>query len=215
MSFLIFSALEAAVVVTVSTEVWTAVPLMVTLTGFRLHEGMSLTLVNDVVTLQLRFTVPVNPFVPSILIVPEFPVVAPGVTDMEVVAPLPTVKLCNAVILRETLVVALKVPEVPVTVTVTGVEVTAAEVPTASVRTSVPDTEPAAKDAVTPLGKPVAVSVTLPEKAPTSATVIVLVPLPPCATDRVAGEADNVKLGDGLTMTDAAPFATLYMLSPE
>ncbi len=97
-----FSALEAAVGVTVSTEVWTAVPLMVTLTGFRLHEGMSPAFVNVVVTLQLRFTVPVNPFVPSILIVPVFPVVAPGVTDMEVVAPLPTVKLGIGAMLRET-----------------------------------------------------------------------------------------------------------------
>jgi hypothetical protein len=216
MSFLmLLSALEAAVVVAVSTDVWTAVPLMVTLTGFRLHEGMSLAFVNDVVTLQLRFTVPANPFVPSMLIVPVFPVVAPGVTDMEVVPPLPTVKLGSGVMLRETLVVAPSVPEVPVTVTVTGVEVTSAEVRTASVRISVPDTDPAAKDGVTPLGKPVAASVTLPEKPPTSATVIVLVPLPPCATDMVAGEADNVKLGDGLTMTDAAPVATLYMLSPE
>jgi len=62
--------------------------------------------------------------VPSILIVPVFPVAAPGVNDMEVVPPPPTVKLGNGVMLRETLVVAPNVPEVPVTVTVTGVEVT-------------------------------------------------------------------------------------------
>ena len=122
--FMSFSALEAAVVVTVSVEVWAAVPLMVTLAGFKLHEGMSLTLVNDVVTTQLRFTAPENPFVPTMLIIPVFPVVAPGVIDMEVVPPLPTVKPGCGVIDREILVVALSVPEVPVTVTVTGAEVT-------------------------------------------------------------------------------------------
>ena len=119
-----FSALEAAVVVTVSIEVWAVAPLMVTLAGFRLHEGMSLTFVIDVVTLQLRFTVPANPFVPAMLMVPVFPVIAPRAIDMEVVPPLPAVKLGCGVIVRETLVVALRVPEVPVTVTVTGVEVT-------------------------------------------------------------------------------------------
>jgi hypothetical protein len=125
MSFLIlFSALEAAVVVTVSMEVWGVAPLIVTLAGFRLHKGMSLTFVIDVVTLQLRFTVPANPFVPAMLIVPAFPVVAPGAIDMEVVPPLPTVKPGCGVMVREMLVIALCAPEVPVTVTVTGVEMT-------------------------------------------------------------------------------------------
>jgi len=97
---------------------------MVTLGGFRLHEGMSLTFVIDVVTLQLRFTIPANPFVPTMLIVPVFPVVAPGEMEMEVVPPLPGVKLGCGVMDREMLVIALNAPEVPVTVTVTGVEVT-------------------------------------------------------------------------------------------
>ena len=111
-------------VVTVSIEVWTAVPLMLTEVGLRLHEGMSLTFVIDVATLQLRFTAPANPLVPTMLIVPVFPEVAPGVTEMEVVPPLPAVKLGCGVMVRETLVIALSVPEVPVTVTVTGEEVT-------------------------------------------------------------------------------------------
>ena len=111
-------------VVTVKVEVWAVAPLMVTLGGFRLHDGMSLTFVIDVVTLQLRFTVPTNPFVPAMLTVPVFPVVAPGEIDMEVVPPPPPVKPGCGVIVREILVVALTVPEVPVTVTVTGVEVT-------------------------------------------------------------------------------------------
>ena len=122
-------------VVTVSIEVWAAVPLMVTLTGFRLHEGMSLAFVIEVVTLQLRFTVPANPFVPAMLIVPVFPVVAPGAIDMEVVPPLPAVKLGCGVMEREMLVVVLSAPEVPVTVTITGVEVTGAEVLAVNVST--------------------------------------------------------------------------------
>lgn len=122
--FIMFSALEAAVVVTVKVEVWAVAPLMITLAGFRLHEGMSLTFVIDVVTLQVRFTVPANPFVPAILIVPVFPVVAPGEIEMDVVPPLPGVKLGCEVMEREMLVIAFKAPELPVTVTVTGVEVT-------------------------------------------------------------------------------------------
>ena len=66
---------------------------MITEVGFRLHEGMSLTFVIDVVTLQLKLTVPENPLVPAMLIVPVFPVVAPGAIEMEVVPPTPAVKL--------------------------------------------------------------------------------------------------------------------------
>lgn len=92
-SFLSFFALVGAVVVTVRVEVWVAVPLMITLSGFRLQEGISLTLVIDVATAQLRLIVPENPFVPATLIVPVLPEVAPGATEMLVVPPLPTVKL--------------------------------------------------------------------------------------------------------------------------
>ena len=135
-SFLrLFSALEAAVVVTVKVEVWAVAPLSVTLGGFRLHEGMSLTFVIDVVTLQLRFTIPAKPFVPTMLIVPVFPVVDPGVIEIEVVPPLPGVKLGWAVIDSEIVVIALNAPEVPVMVTVTGAVVTTAEVVACSVST--------------------------------------------------------------------------------
>ena len=107
-----------------SVEVSAVAPLMATLAGFKLHEGMSLTFVIDVVTEQVRLTVPANPFVPAMLIVPVFPVVAPGAIEMEVVPPLPAVKLGSCVMERDMLAVALSAPEVPVTVTVTGVEVT-------------------------------------------------------------------------------------------
>ena len=199
----------AAVVLTVNVEVCAVVPLTVTEAGFRLHVGMSLTPVIVVVTLQVKFTAPLNPFVPTTLMVPVFPVVPPGVTVKDVVPPLPAVKLGSGVILSATLVVALSEPEVPVIVTVTGLEVTVAEVLAASVRTWVPAPEPAAKLAVTPLGNPLAASVTPPEKLPTSVTVIVLVPLLPCAIDKLAGEGESVKPGGGLTVTVPVPVALL------
>lgn len=119
-----FSALDGAVVDTVSVEVWGDVPLMVTLNGLRLHVGISLTLVIKVVTAQVRLIDPVNPFVPTTLIVPVFPDVAPGDTEIEVVLPVPEVKLGCGVTLREIVVVAVRVSDVPVIVTVTGLEVT-------------------------------------------------------------------------------------------
>jgi hypothetical protein len=48
-----------------------------------------------VVTLHVRFTVPLNPFVPNTLTVPLFPEVEPAVIVMEVVAPGPAVKPCG------------------------------------------------------------------------------------------------------------------------
>jgi hypothetical protein len=121
---------------------------------------MSLTPVSDVVTLQLKFTVPVNPFVPTTSIVPVFPVFAPGDTVKDVVPPAPVVKPGSGVTLSAIVVVALNEPEVPVMVIVTGLGVVAAVVPTARVSTCVPDVVPSAKLSVTPLGRPVAASAT-------------------------------------------------------
>jgi hypothetical protein len=96
--------------------------------------------------------------------------------------------------LSEKVVAALNAPEFPVTVTVTGPP-SVATLLAESVNTWVPAAVPAAKLAVTPLGNPVADSVTDPVNPPRSATEIVLVPLPFCATDTLVGDADNVKLG--------------------
>ena len=52
-----------------------------------------------------------------------------------------------------------------------------------------------ANDAVTPLGTPDAVKVTAPLKPFDGVTVIVLVPLRPCVTLRLVGEAERVKSG--------------------
>jgi hypothetical protein len=82
-----FSALDVPVVVTVSVEDWTPITLRETETGFKLQVGMSLTPVIVVVTLHVRFTVPLNPFVPTMLTIPVFPVVEPRVTVIDVVVP--------------------------------------------------------------------------------------------------------------------------------
>jgi hypothetical protein len=55
--------------------------------------------------------------------------------------------------------------------------------------------------AVTPLGNPDAARVTLPAKPLTSVTVIVSVPLPPKAIDKVAAEGFSVKLGGAVTVS--------------
>jgi hypothetical protein len=115
--------LDAAVVLTVSVEVCAEASLIVTEVGFRLHVGMSLTPVSVVVTLQVRSTIPLNPFVPATLIVPVFPAVVPGVTVKDVVPPDPGAKPGSGVMLRSTVVVALSEPEAPVIVTVTALEV--------------------------------------------------------------------------------------------
>jgi|HubBroStandDraft_4_1064222.scaffolds.fasta_scaffold07860_3 hypothetical protein len=118
-----------------SVEVCAPAPLIVTDVGFRLHVGMSLTPVSVVLTLQVRSTIPLNPFVPATLIVAVLPVVVPGVTVKDVVPPDPGPTPGSAVMLRSTVVVALSVAEVPVMVTVTALEVIGAEVLAVSVST--------------------------------------------------------------------------------
>jgi len=90
-------------------------------------------------------------------------------------------------------VVAVKLPEVPVIVTVADPVV--AVLLAVSVRTLVPVVGFVPNAAVTPLGRPDAARFTLPVKPPTSVTVIVLVPPPPCVIVRLLGESDSVKLG--------------------
>jgi hypothetical protein len=107
-----FSALDAAVVLTVSDEVCASAPLIVTEVGFRLQVGMSLTLVSVVVTLQVRFATPLNPLIPTTLIVPVLPVVVPGVTVKDVIPPDPGATPGSVVMLRSTVVAAFSEPEV-------------------------------------------------------------------------------------------------------
>jgi len=57
------------------------------------------------------------------------------------------------------------------------------------------------KEAVTPLGNPEADSDTDPVKPPDGETVTVLLPLAPCFTVRLAGEAESEKLGVAVAFT--------------
>ena len=90
-------------------------------------------------------------------------------------------------------VVWLRLPLVPVTVTVADPVVAVVEA--VKVRVLVPVVEAGLKLAVTPAGKPLAASDTVPLKPFTGWTVIVLLPVPPCATERVAGFAVKEKSG--------------------
>jgi hypothetical protein len=87
-------------------------------------------------------------------------------------------------------VVALRVPEVPVMVTVAGPALPVALA--VSVRTVVEVVGLVANAPVTPVGKPDAARVTLPVNGLTSVTVIVSVPPLPCITDRVGAEVLRV-----------------------
>ena len=94
---------------------------------------------------------------------------------------------------RARVVVAARLPEVPVIVTVEDPVVAVA----AAVRviTLVPVVGFVPKAAVTPLGRPDATRVTLPANPFTSCTVMVLVPLLPWVIVRLLGESESVKLG--------------------
>ena len=97
------------------------------------------------------------------------------------------------VTVRLRVVLFVNVPELPLIVTVTVPATAVALAIKVSVLVEVVGF--ALKDAVTPLGKPVAESVTLALKPFCGVTVIVLVPLPPCAMFTLAGEEARVKLG--------------------
>ena len=91
-------------------------------------------------------------------------------------------------------VVAVVLPEVPVTVTVKAPVVAvllAVKVSTLELAEDV-----GLNEAVTPLGSPDTVNATLPVNPPVSATVMVSVPLVPCLIDTVDAEGLRVKPGD-------------------
>src|SRR6516164_5939625 len=92
---------------------------------------------------------------------------------------------------RGIVVLVVVLPDVPVMVTVAAPVV--AVLVAFSVSTLLPVAGFVPNVAVTPLGRPDAASVTLPVNPPTSVTVIVSVALLPCPSDRLVGEADNVK----------------------
>jgi hypothetical protein len=104
---------------------------------------------------------------------------------------------------RDTVVVLVKLPEMPVIVIVAFPVV--AVLLAVSVSMLVPEVLTGLNDAVTPEGTPEADSATLPLNPFCGATVTVLVALePPCVMDKLAGDADSVKVGvgDGGTLTE-------------
>ncbi len=102
--------------------------------------------------------------------------------------------VATAVTVSAIVVLAVSAPDVPLMVTV-AVPVVAVEL-AVKLNTLDPVVGLVPNDAVTPLGKPVADSVTLPENPPASITLIVLVPAaPPCVIETLFGADDNVKLG--------------------
>jgi hypothetical protein len=100
---------------------------------------------------------------------------------------------------REIVVVADRLPEVPLMVTVTGPGV--AETLAVSVNVLVVVVLVGLNDAVTPLGRPEAVKLTLLANPLAAATVMVVTAVPPGVIVKVLGEAESVKLGGGVTVT--------------
>src|SRR5215472_15895172 len=111
-------------------------------------------------------------------------------TVANVTPPLPVTGL---VTVRAMVAAWLSVPLVPVTVTVADPSVAVPEA--VKVRVLVLVVDAGLKLAVTPAGNALAAKATVPEKPFTGATVIVLLPAAPCATDSVAGLDDKVKSG--------------------
>jgi hypothetical protein len=99
-----------------------------------------------------------------------------------------------AVTVSAMVAVALNDPEVPVTVTVTGLVVAAAVLTAVSVSTVLAVAGLEEKTPVTPLGKPDTANVTLPANGLTSVIVTVSVALLPAATESVEADAASVKL---------------------
>ena|SRR5215475_4536503 len=101
---------------------------------------------------------------------------------------------------RVTVVVCFRLPEVPVMVMLN----VPAEARRPTVSVSVLDVVAGfgLNEAVTRFGKPEAESVTEPEKPFVGAIVIVDLPFEPRATLRLAGEAVRLKFGPGVTVSE-------------
>ena len=107
-------------------------------------------------------------------------------------------------------VFAVVLPEVPVTVMVKAPVV--AVLLAVSVSTLEVVEEAGLNEAVTPLGIPAAVNVTLPVNPPTSVTVMVSVPLLPCLTVREDADGDRVKPVVTLALTVSAIVVLAFVL---
>jgi len=106
----------------------------------------------------------------------------------------------SAFTVRLKVMARVRPPPVPLTVTFTVPVVAALEAASVSVLL-VPVAEAGLNVAVTPLGAPVALKATALVKPPVRVMVIVLAPLAPRFTVRLAGLAERVKLGAGGALT--------------
>jgi hypothetical protein len=182
------AAPTVAVEEAVSVRVEVALPFAGGVTG--LVENAAVTPVGKPVAVSVVAELKPPVLVMVIVLVP----LAPWVTVTEVgEAAMVKFGVAVAVTVRARVVVAVRLPEVPVMVTV-DVPVVAVAL-AVRVSTLLPVVGFVPNVAVTPLGRPDAASVTLPVNPPTSVTVMVLVPLLPCVTDRLLGESESVKLG--------------------
>jgi hypothetical protein len=178
----------AVVLTTIGTET-EAVPATVTITAGQLDSVIAAG------SVQAMETIPLKPPAPGVTVAWTDPD-CPGDEIVTLVGLTESVKL--PVTVRATVVVAVRPPDVPVMVTVAGPAV--AELLAVSVKTLVVVVLDGLKDAVTPLGRPDAASVTLPVKPFAGFTVIVLVPLLPSVTLKVLGASESVKSGGGATV---------------
>jgi len=113
---------------------------------------------------------------------------------------------------REIVVDFVKLPDVPVIVTV-AVPVVAVLL-AVSVRVLVLVVLAGLNEAETPLGKPDAEKLTLPLKPFCGVIVTVLAPLAPCVIVRLFGDAESVKVGGGLTVSEIAVAADKFPDEP-
>ena len=135
-----------------------------------------------------RVTLPANPF--TLLTVTVLLPVPPWVTETLVgEAESEKSGAAGAFTVSEIVVVCVRAPEVPVTVTV-ELPVVAVEL-AVRVNTLVEVVGFVPNVAVTPAGKPEAERLTLPVNPLIGFTVMVLLPLPPCVTVKLAGDADR------------------------
>src|SRR5262245_6015140 len=149
--------------------------------------------------LALSATLPVNPPVRVIVIV-LVPLAPRVIVTLGGAAESVKLGVATSFTVRPTVVERLRPPPLPLIVTVAAPSVAVLEA--ARVRVLLPPVvDGGAKVAVTPVGNPLALSVTLSVNPPVRVIAIVLVPLPPRLIVRDGGAADSVKLGAATTLT--------------
>ena len=136
----------------------------------------------------VKLTLPVKPFcgVTAMTLVPLEPCVR-----LTLLGEAERAKFGAPFTVRLTVVVLVRLPEVPVIVTVAAPA--AALLLAESVNVLVIVAPPGLKDAVTPVGRPDADKLTVPLKPPSGATLMVLLPFDPCTSVRLFGDAVRAK----------------------